>query len=167
MSIPYIRPQPDPKASSLSIVSIRFRCIRPGCITYREDGTVFEDHQGHGKYMTVAGDRPRLYNTKALLEPSDIVCVTEGELDAITATLCGKPAVGVPGVESWLPQFRVPLLGYETVYVLADGDEPGRRFANKVAGELPNAKVIPMPAGHDVNSLVLAEGWDALLDRIR
>ncbi|WP_238847554.1 toprim domain-containing protein [Nocardia arthritidis] len=137
------------------MVSIRFRCLRPNC-----------EHQGHGKYLTAPGDRPRLYNTADLLEPSPFVCVTEGELDAITAHLCGLPAVGVPGAETWQKHYKEPMLGYEAVYVLADGDEPGIRFANAVAGQLPNARVIPMPPGEDVNSFVASHGRQALLDRI-
>ena len=62
---------------------------------------------------------------------------------------------------------RELFLGYRDVFVLADGDEPGMKFANKVATDLPNAKVIPMPNGSDVNQLVNDEGPQALLDRIR
>lgn len=163
LSIPYLRPKLDPKQSALSVVSLRFRCIRPECFP----GTPDENHRGHGKYMTQAGDRPRMYNTTDLLVPGRTVCVTEGELDAITAHLCGMPTVGIPGAESWQKHFREPLLGYDCVYVLADGDEPGMRAATSVAGQLPNAKVIPMPPGEDVNSLVLREGKQALLDRIK
>jgi DNA primase len=116
------------------------------------------EHTGHGKYMTVAGDRPRLFNTKVLLGDSPVVAITEGEIDAITATVCGLPAVGVPGSQAWQPHFREPFLGYRDVFVLADGDEAGVHFANTIAATLPNAKVIPMPSGQDVNSVVLSEG---------
>ncbi|WP_232535106.1 toprim domain-containing protein [Nocardia terpenica] len=117
--------------------------------------------------MTLAGDRPRLYNTADLLAPADTVCVTEGELDAIMAHLCGLHVIGVPGAEAWQKHYREPLLGYEAVYILGDGDEAGMRFATTIAGQLPNAKITPMPAGVDVNSLVLSEGKQALLDRIK
>jgi DNA primase len=53
------------------------------------------------------------------------------------------------------------------VFVLADGDEAGISFANTIAATLPNAKVIPMPAGDDVNSLVLSRGKEALMERIK
>ncbi|WP_459957321.1 toprim domain-containing protein [Nocardia sp. IFM 10818] len=151
LAIPYLRWSSDQR---LSVVSIRFRCIQD------------HDHKGHGKYMTVAGDRPRLYNTKALLEHSPVVAITEGEIDAITSQVCGIPTVGVPGAEAWQPHFREPFLGYRDVFVLADGDEAGHRFANTVAKSLPNAKVIPCPPGEDVNSLVMSQGKAALLERI-
>lgn len=148
LAIPYLRWSRD---QGWSVVSIRFRRLAG------DNGN---------KYQTVAGDRPRLYNTLALLRPSPVVAVTEGELDAITAQVCGVHAVGVPGAQAWKPYFREPFLGYKEVYVLADGDEPGMQFANAVAKTLPNARVIPMPPGEDVNSLVISQGKSALLERI-
>ncbi|WP_373686632.1 toprim domain-containing protein [Nocardia terpenica] len=151
LAIPYLRWS---REHGWAVVSIRFRCIQD------------HEHKGHGKYMTTAGDRPRLYNTTALLEQSPIIAITEGEIDAITSQVCGVPTVGVPGAEAWQPHFREPFLGYRDVFVLADGDEAGHRFANTVAKSLPNAKVIPCPPGEDVNSLVMSKGKSALLERI-
>ncbi|WP_280350404.1 toprim domain-containing protein [Nocardia abscessus] len=153
LAIPYLRWSQE---YGWSVVAIRFRCI--------------EDHDckklKHGKYLTEAGDRPRLYNTLALLRPSPIIAITEGEIDAITAQVCGVPAVGVPGATSWQPHFREPFLGYRTVYILTDGDDPGMQFGNVVAKSLPNAKILPSPPGEDVNSIVRAEGPKALRERI-
>ena len=117
--------------------------------------------------MTVAGERARLFNTTALLQQSDTIAITEGEIDAISAEACGIPAVGVPGVEAWQPHFVEPFLGYREVYILADGDEAGLRFGNGVAHSLNNAKLIPMPQGEDVNSVFVAGGRDALTERIK
>jgi hypothetical protein len=152
LAIPYLRWSAD---KAWSVVSIRFRCV--------ED----HEHEHHGKYMTVAGDRPRLYNTLALLKPSPIIAITEGEIDAMTAQVCGIPAVGLPGVQSWQEHFREPFLGYRDVFVLADGDDAGLKFGNAVAGTLPNAKLIPMPAGQDVNSFVGKYGKEALTERVK
>lgn len=149
--IPYLRWSQE---YGWAVVSLRFRCIAD------------HDHKGH-KYLTVAGDRPRLYNTLALLRDSRDIAITEGEFDAIAAQLCGVPAVGVPGTQTWKPYFREPFVGYRTVYVLADGDEAGMQFAEHVAGKLHNAKIIPMPPKEDVNSLVMREGKGALLERMK
>ena len=147
LAIPYLRWSAD---KEWAVVSMRFRNIT-----------------GNGpKYMTVAGDRPRLYNTLALLKDTANVCITEGEIDTITATACGLASVGVPGAQAWQPWFREPFLGYRHVYVLADGDEAGMAFATKVVSALPNGKLIPMPQGHDVNSIVMEKGKDFLLDAI-
>lgn len=147
LAIPYFRVHPD---HGPLVVSIRFRRL----------------DNSDPKYMTQAGDRPRLYNTVALTRPSPSIAITEGEIDAITSELVGIGCVGVPGAQAWQPHFREPFLGYRDVYVLADGDEAGQRFANAVAKSLPNARVIPMPPGEDVNSLVLKQGREALLERI-
>lgn len=151
LAIPYLRWS---RKNGWAVVSIRFRCV------------LDHDHRGHGKYMTQAGDRPRLYNTVALLKHSPIAAITEGEIDAMTAQVCGIPAVGVPGATSWKPYFAEPFLGYRDVFILADGDEAGMQFAHHVAGELPNARIVPCPPGEDVNSLVISKGKQALLERI-
>lgn len=147
MAIPYLRWSAD---KEWAVVSIRFRRL----------------DEGKPKYMTLAGDRPRLFNTMALLKDTANIAITEGEIDAITASICGVQAVGVPGSQNWQPWFREPFLGYRNVYILADGDDAGMSFATQVASSLPNAKIIPMPSGEDVNSLVTAKGKDALLERI-
>jgi DNA primase len=118
------------------------------------------------KYMTVPGEKPRLYNTHALTRYSKDMAITEGEIDAISAELAGVPAVGVPGAQMWKPFFRELFMGYRNVNILADGDEAGMAFAQQVAKSLPNARIIPMPDGEDVNSLVKSQGKHALLERI-
>ena len=133
-----------------SVASIRFR---------RLDG-------GNPKYMTVAGDKPRLYNTVALTRYSRDMSIAEGEIDAVTAELAGVPCVGVPGAQMWKPYFRELFMGYRNVNIFADGDEPGLEFAKQVAKTLPNARIIPMPPGQDVNSIVMKQGQGALLERI-
>lgn len=148
LAIPYLRWSAD---KEWAVVSMRFRRL---------------DGEG-AKYLTMPGDRPRLYNTLALLKDTATVCITEGELDTITATGCGLASVGVPGAQAWQPWFREPFLGYRTVYVLADGDDAGLAFGNKVASTLPNSKLIPMPPGDDVNSIVTLKGKDALLERMQ
>lgn len=153
LAIPYVRWSPGAKGT---VVSMRFRCIRKGC-----------EHPNHGKYMSVPGDNPRLFNTVAFLDNEDRIAICEGEIDAITASVCGIPAVGVAGAESWKPHFKEPFLGYETVYILADGDDAGMRFATKVAKELPNSKILPCSPGEDVNSEYQKRGKSFLMERVK
>jgi len=148
MAIPYLRWS---QWRGWSVAAIRYR---------RLDG-------GKPKYLTMPGDKARLYNTHALTKYSKDISLTEGEIDAITAELAGVPAVGVPGAQMWKPYFRELFMGYRNVNILADGDEAGMDFAKQVARTLPNARIIPMPDGEDVNSLVHKQGRDALLERIR
>ena len=150
LAIPYVRWSPG---SGWSVASIRFRRL-----------TVAE---GQSKYLSVTGDTGRLYNTLALLKRSPTIAITEGEIDAITADVAGIPAVGVPGAQAWKPHFREPFIGYEDVFILADGDDAGRTFAETVASSLPNARIRSMPPGSDVNSLVMGRGVQALKDLIK
>lgn len=147
LAIPYMRYS---DWRGWSVASLRFRRL--------DDGTP--------KYMTVAGDKPRLFNTATMNNYSRDIAICEGELDTITAELAGLSTVGLPGAAMWKPYFRELFLGYRNVNILADGDDPGMEFATTVAKSLPNARIIPMPPGEDVNSLVLSQGKEALLERI-
>jgi DNA primase len=151
LAVPYVRWSHEHK---WAVVSIRFRCLRD------------HEHRGHGKYNTVAGDRPRLFNTAALLGRGVRIGITEGEIDAISAEACGIPAVGVPGAQSWQPHFREPFVGYREVLVFADGDDAGLKFAETVVKSLSNAKAVLMPPGQDVNSVFVQGGRLALEERI-
>lgn len=154
LAIPYLRRDAKGGQEGWSTVSMRFRCLQD------------HDHHGHGKYNTEAGDKPRLFNTLSLINAEDVIAICEGEIDAIAAEACGVPSVGVPGVQAWRPYFRDPFLGYERVFLLADGDDPGRMFAKTLAQSLPNSKIIPMPDGYDVNSFILEHGSSALKEKI-
>ncbi|MFC9231063.1 toprim domain-containing protein [Streptomyces decoyicus] len=157
ISIPYI--------TRAGVVTIRFRRIGDG------DGP---------KYRSVPGDPPRIYNPNALLIPSECIAICEGEIDTITAHEAGMraangravelgvslPAVGVAGVSAFKSYFSRCFKGYKAVFMLADGDDKGQglEFAEKIAELVKNVRICPMPAGHDVNSYVLANGPEALLD---
>lgn len=156
LAIPYLRQGPT---GGWNVATVRFRCVRQGC-----------DHKanGHGKYLGVTGAKSHLYNTVELQKGYPAIAICEGELDAVAATLAGVPAVGVAGVENWKDHFDPLFLGYKKVYVLADNDDDGqgKSFGKKVSSRLENAVVIDMPRGHDVNSLLLAEGQERLRELI-
>ncbi|AFI24968.1 hypothetical protein [Mycobacterium phage SWU1] len=147
LAIPYMRWSPW---RHWTVAAIRYRRI---------DG-------GTPKYLSMPGEKDRLYNTYALTKYSKDMAICEGELDTITAELCGLPTVGLSGAQKWKPYFRELFLGYRNVNILADGDDAGMEFARSVAKTLPNARIIPMPDGEDVNSLVTSQGKAALLERI-
>lgn len=143
LALPYMTPAGP--------VSIRFRAVG--------------DVDKQDRYRTVAGDQPRLYNVAAFHEPGDFIAICEGEMDTMTATQAGIPAVGLPGVEAFKPYMARAFDGYRTIYALADNDDgegQGKEFAEFLADELTNVRVVLMPHGHDVNSLVVAQGEAAL-----
>lgn len=144
LAIPYLRWHPR---HGWSCVSMRFRAL---------------DNETKPKYASLAGDKPRLYNTPELNTNSEVIAICEGELDAVTVSLTGMPCVGVPGAASWQPFWAELFRGYKTVNVLADGDAPGEKLARTIAKQLPNARVIHLPEGEDANSIFNKEGEEAL-----
>ena len=143
LAIPYLTPS--------GVVDIRFRSI----------------NGEEPKYMGMPGTETRLYNVSALHRASEFIAVCEGEIDAITLDYkCGIPAVGVPGANSWKRHYTKLLLDFQTVYVFADGDQPGSDFAKKLARELQGVVVINMPDGHDVNSIYNLYGHEYFRQKV-
>ena len=142
-------------------VSMRFRTL-PEMV----DG-VPQPFEGP-KYLSVHGDMPRMFNADALNRREPYVCICEGEIDTISASQAGLPAVGIAGVNGWRDYFARCFNGYEAVYVLCDNDDKGQgaTFGEKVAGQIANSRMVLMPAGHDVNSFLVAEGPEALRARL-
>lgn len=164
LCIPYIRPAGGPDG----VASCRFRCIADECVRGPDGAFYFqtgakEHHQGHGKYLSLPGDPPRLYNTPALIEPSAVLVVVEGEFDTQSWALAGVPAVGAPGTGTWRDYWTPALLGYEAVYLIAE-DAPGLIFMDELAAALPNGKVVQTDG--DSNSILTAYGPEALRKRI-
>ncbi|MBT2383890.1 topoisomerase [Streptomyces sp. ISL-11] len=163
LAIPYLRPAGGPAA----VATIRFRCIADSCTKSPEgDWLEKEQHEGHGKYLGLPGDPPRIFNTAALITPSPHVGLTEGELDAMAGELAGVPTAGVPGVSAWKPHFAPAFKGFDRTLVFGDGDEAGRNFADKMSTVLENAIPCAMPDGLDVNGFVQKQGVAAFRERV-
>lgn len=123
-----------------TVVSLKFRHI---------------DHDEHErKYDQPAGQVLRLFNTRALLAETDTIVVTEGEMDTITLTGLGIPAVSVPsGANSWNAKRHWRLLeGYRRVVLFRDNDEAGGELVKKVLDtDLPVQVVAPPHGFKDLN----------------
>lgn len=122
------------------------------------------------KYLSLAGNRPRLFEARVFAHDPHTVLVCEGELDTLVARRAlGVPAVGIPGASAWKgnAHWRTLLGGPELVIVLADGDEAGRGMAAAISRDLEDTvRVVPMPEGMDVTDVVLAYGEGWLRDRV-
>lgn len=143
LAIPYLRHHP---IHGWSCATIRFR---------RLDGE-------KPKYCSLPGDTPHLFNTKALDGSNLTVGVCEGEVDAITATQCGLPTVGIPGATTWKDYWEPLFRGYKAVYVLCDGDEAGEKFGKAFAHRLKNTILVHHESGEDTNSLFTSQGEEAV-----
>lgn len=141
LAIPYLTPA--------GVVNIRFRCLAQ------------HECEGHPKYLSGEGAGTNLFNVLDLKKDSPFICVAEGEIDTMSLSLAGLPAVGVPGVDTWQKHFSRCLEDFEVIYAFGDGDKAGGKFSNFLARET-RARPIRMPAGKDCNDLFREEGAEGL-----
>jgi hypothetical protein len=168
LCLPYMRPA----GGEDGVATCRFRCVADRCVK-DSDGHYFfqkgekERHEefNHAKFNSLPGDPPRLFNTNALIEPSPVLVVVEGEFDTMSWAYAGIPCVGAPGTGTWRKYWTPALLGYETVYLIAE-DGPGLTFMDGLAADLSNAKVIEMSDKQDSNAVLISQGMQALRERI-
>jgi DNA primase len=110
----------------------------------------------------------RPYNIVDALTTTDVLVIAEGEPDTWTVSQLGIPVIGIPGAKAWKRIFK-PLFLYRgdlIVIVHNDDDGSGRAFANSVSANLPYARHVLMPEGHDANSLFNEIGGDGLLEAL-
>jgi len=143
LSIPYV--------TKSGVVDLRFRALNPAV---------------EPKYMGMAGAETKMYNVLDIETAGDFIAICEGELDTLTLSKCaGIPAVGVPGVQGWKRHYTRLLADFERIFIFADGDQPGRDFANSLVRELP-VTIVNLPDGEDVNSMYIKEGSSYFSDRL-
>lgn len=158
LCIPYLTP--------VGPVNLRFRCTEQHVC---DQTILWTDDKGKphycAKYLSLDDAGTNLFNVLDLKKDSPFVCVVEGEIDAMSLSLAGLPAVGVPGVDGWQPHFGRCLEDFEVIYVFGDGDTAGRKF-NKFLARETRARPIRMPNGKDCNDLWREGGAGALRDLI-
>jgi len=143
LSIPYI--------TKTGVVDLRFRSLNPAV---------------EPKYMGMVGSDTRMYNVLDIERAGDWIGICEGELDTLTMSrLIGVPCVGVPGANSWKKHYTRLLADFERVFVFADGDAPGREFANSLARELP-VTTVSFGDGEDVNSAYTKYGAQFIKEKM-
>lgn len=144
LSIPYLTPR--------GVKAIRFRNLEG-------DNPKIGQHNGQPA---------RLYNTAAYFAESSVIGIAEGEIDALVATeRLGLPTMGIPGASMWVAHKGIwgPLFkNFRQVLILRDGDTAGTDMADAITETLKlRARVIDMPEGEDVSSMVAANRGDELI----
>lgn len=155
VSMPYITP------TSRTDTALNFADIR-----FRRGPDVDEEKP---KVRSITGHRSRLYCTTTLANPGSYVAIAEGEMDTLTLNQCGIPAVGVAGVSAWNSDYYDRIFsGFEKVIIPADNDDDGqgKGFAERIAKDVPNPKIVLMPEGEDVNSFFVKYGAGELRDHL-
>jgi DNA primase len=141
LAIPYFTP-----AGPVNMV---FRCIRDhDCKSQSE----------HGKYVRAPGLGVNLYGVQSYRYATSYMCITEGELDALSLGIMGIPAIAVPGAENWKDHWNLVFQDFESIFVFEDGDAAGKKFGLRVAKEL-GATRMKMPEREDVNSMMVKQGY--------
>jgi phage/plasmid primase-like uncharacterized protein len=146
LCIPYLTPTGP--------IAVKFRSLRPDAST---------------KYLIPTGQATHLYNVTDLHKKSSQIVLAEGEIDAMTLSMLGVPAVGVPGVNNWKPFYRRVFDGYEDVVIATDNDarddgaNPGQELARHLRQELYGSRIAVLPRGYDVNSLYVEQGREAVV----
>ena len=144
LSIPYI--------TEAGVVGFKFRRI----------------DDGDPKYMIPTGQKHHLYNVSAIIHAVHEVLIVEGEIDAISATLAGHPAVAVAGVNAWKPHFSRCFDGIGRVVIATDNDSkedgsnPGQELARRLQDAIPQAVRVSLPPDSDINSIIVDQGAQAL-----
>lgn len=134
LAIPYL--------TRAGAVNLRFRCLREHICKV----------EGCPKYLpAIEGMESSMFNVNDTFREGDVIACTEGELDAISCSISGIPAVGLPGATQWKKHWRRVLEDFPTVYTVGDGDEAGAKFNSMLMRE---AKAVPikMRQGEDINS---------------
>jgi len=99
--------------------------------------------------------------------------ICEGESDTLACReafagtagghhLRGFVVLGCPGSTCWQPKWREHVEGFDLIYPVGDGDEPGRAFAWSVQASVPWARPVRLPDGADARAILQAEGPRAL-----
>lgn len=154
LAIPYLTPN--------GIATFTFRCLADHVCKDTVLGVSPEGKPYKCRKYRAPGDMDRtLYNVLDFQKPSSAIYVCEGEIDALTLSACGFPAIGVPGVNSWKPYFTRCFSDYTQVLSVADGDDAGRKMARFLAAELKARPLCP-PRGEDINSIYSKGGADAV-----
>lgn len=147
LAIPYV--------TTGGICNFKFRCI--------ENHDCGQQGEQHKRYRNHENLNTNLFNVNSIDTDEPFLCIAEGEIDAITLSMCGLPAIGVPGVANWKDHFNLLLEDFGELYLFADGDDAGYKLGKFLAKEV-RVTVIKMPPREDVNSIYLSKGAAGIHD---
>jgi DNA primase len=157
LCIPYLTPS--------GVVAFTFRCLQDHSC---KEVVLWVNDEGKEvhcrKYLAPEGMDRTLYNVLDLKKATNVLYLCEGEIDTLTLSSCGFPAVGIPGVKNWKPHYTKALADYVEVghiFCVADGDEAGRKMARFLAKEV-GAHTVRPPQGEDINSIYVRGGTRAV-----
>lgn len=95
------------------------------------------DESTDWRYLNANGHRPTVpylahFSLDAVDHGYPDLYVCEGELNALSVVIAGQPAIGSCGTGTWEACWSEEFRWWQSVTMLLDGDEGGRRFASNV-----------------------------------
>lgn len=119
------------------------------------------DSETQPKELNLKGVVPFPYNVSLLDGKSGWIYLCEGVVDTLTMIDRGFPAVGIPGVRSFKPEWANLFRGKQVILCL-DQDEAGRSGSEAIQKILEGAGVssAKLGAGIRVESFLMSEGQD-------
>ena len=125
-------------------------------------------------YLTGLDHRPLLGSS-----PQRTLYVTEGEINALSLAALGRAAIGLPGADSWRPEWATGFADYDHVVILLDGDRASEHLTRSVLAtctqvygeEWTKQRVRPHLLADDsgtildANDALVAGSLEALLER--
>lgn len=146
---------------------------------FNPDGTqvVAQKVRFPNKEFTVLGSMKEagLFGQNLWRDQGKMIVVTEGEIDALTVSQLQDnkwPVVSVPngakGAKKSLQKHLDWLLGFETIVLFFDNDEPGRKAADECAPLFPpgRCKIARMAEFKDANEALQAGQGKLVIDAI-
>ena len=92
------------------------------------------NHDGE-RFRWKTGDKPCLYgfHELATYDRSVALYLVEGETDVETMRLQGHQALGVPGANTWRPEWAEYIEDFQTIYLVAEPDAGGAALTKCLA----------------------------------
>jgi DNA primase len=118
------------------------------------------------KYLRPSGMETRMFNTRALDEAEDTLCITEGQFDTIVLEQLGLHSVAILGVDGWKSHYWRLLEGFTRLVLFRDNDEAGKRLEAAIRKtDLPLTCYVPPGVGEkgDVSESFLNGHGDDLV----
>jgi hypothetical protein len=99
--------------------------------------------------------------------------LAEGEADALAVRGSvglrddwSVRVLGLPGASTWRSEFGLLVRRFPVVYVVGDGDAPGRRMMDAVLADVSWARPVRMPDGEDARSIIQGADGDEAFRRL-
>ena len=134
-------PCPWPSAAYRDRLRVVYR-DRDGTPTGYGDRATLPEHDAGPKMKAGDGSQRNLWPwPEGIPDDVDTILLVEGEKDALALWSVNAPAVGIPGVKAWFPEYAERLRRFSQVILVPDADDEGRNLARRVVSDLQAAGV--------------------------